>query len=95
MRKVLRFPQSLYAATVALWAAGLVAHCIWRTYSVLSGPLRPDLYANHISFQVITFVLIFVPLWLLALLLVLISEFAIFGRKPNSSSKRTGVPPAA
>jgi hypothetical protein len=94
MRKVLHFPQNLYAATAALWAIGLVSHCAWRTYSVLSGPPSPDLYANHISFQLVSFLLFFAPLWLLGLLLILIGEFAIFGRKPNSSSKRTRVPRA-
>ena len=95
MDKPLRSPQVIYTATTALWGIGLLVHCAWRTFAALSGPPSPDLYANHISFQLVTFLLVWVPAWLLGLLLLLIGEFAIFGRRPNPSSKRTREKPRA
>lgn len=68
-------------ATVALWSAGLVTHGAWFIVSALSGPPSPDLYANHLSFMLAVFLLFRVPLWLIGLLLILVAEFAVFGRK--------------
>jgi len=81
MRRTFRPPQRIYTATALLWAVGLVAHGTWFTWSALSGPPSPDLYANHLSFVLVAFLLIRVPLWLIGLLLILIAEFAMFGRK--------------
>lgn len=89
MRRAPRKPQTIYTATTALWLAGMLVHCLWRTQAVLSGPPDPDLYANHVSFQLVIFLLVWVPAWLIGLLVVLVGEFAIFGRKPNHSLKRT------
>ncbi|EIL87728.1 hypothetical protein, partial [Rhodanobacter sp. 115] len=89
MRKSLRKPQTIYSATTVLWLIGMLAHCTWRTYAALSGPPSPDLYANHLSFQLVTFLVFLAPAWLIGLLVVLVVEFAVFGRKPNHSSKRT------
>ena len=81
MHRTFRPPQRIYAFTVALWAVGLVAHGAWFAWSALSGPPSPDLYANHLSFVLVVFLLIRVPLWLIGLLLILIAEFVLFGRK--------------
>lgn len=81
MRKTFHPPQRIYTVTATLWAIGLVAHGAWFTWSALSGPPSPDLYANHLSFVLVVFLLIRVPLWLVILLLILIAEFAVFGRK--------------
>lgn len=89
MRKSLRKPQSLHAATTALWLVGMVAHCVWRTHAALSGPPSPDLYANHVSFQLVAFLIVWVPAWLIGLLVALVGEFAIFGRKPAPRSGST------
>ena len=88
MRKSLRKPQAIYSATASLWFIDLLAHCVWRTHAALSGPPSPDLCANHLSFQLVTFLVFWVPAWLIGLLVILVVEFAIFGRKPNHSSVR-------
>jgi uncharacterized membrane protein len=95
MRRSLRKPQTIYTATTALWFIGMLAHCAWRTVTVLSSPPSPDLYANHVSFQLVTFLVFLVPAWLIGLLVILVGEFAVFGRKPNHSSKRTREKPRA
>lgn len=89
MRKSLHKPQAVYAGTIALWLVGMLSHCLLRTCAVLSGPPSPDLYANHVSFQLVTFLIVWVPAWLIGLLVILVGEFAIFGRKPDLLSKRT------
>ncbi len=95
MRNTLRKPQTIYTATTCLWLVGMLAHCVWRTHAALSGPPSPDLYANHVSFQLVTFLVFWMPAWLIGLLLILVGEFAVFGRKPNQSSKRTREKPRA
>jgi len=89
MCKLLSKPQVIYIATTVLWLVGVLSHCLLRTHLVLSGPPSPDLYANHVSFQLLTFLVVWVPAWLIGLLVLLVGEFAVFGRKPNPSSKRT------
>ncbi|HEX7731283.1 MAG TPA: hypothetical protein VF415_01455 [Rhodanobacter sp.] len=81
MHRTFRSPQRIHTATALLWAAGLVAHGAWFTWSALSGPPSPDLYANHLSFVLVVFLLARVPLWLIGPLLMLIAEFAVLGRK--------------
>ena len=81
MCRTFRPPQRIYTATVALWAFGLVIHGTWFTGSALTGPPSPDLYANHLSFVLLIFLLFRAPLWLIGLLLILTAEFAVFGRK--------------
>ena len=68
---------------------GMVAHCVWRTHAALSGPPSPDLYANHVSFQLVAFLIVWVPAWLIGLLVALVGDFAIFGRKPAPRSGST------
>ncbi|ODU75855.1 MAG: hypothetical protein BGP10_09760 [Rhodanobacter sp. 68-29] len=86
MDRTLRSPQRIYAITTILWAIGLTAHCTWFVWSALTGPPSPDLYANHLSFILIVFLLIRVPFWLVGLMLVLIGEFSVFGRKRDLPS---------
>ncbi len=81
MYRTFRPPQRIYAATVILWALGMATHCAWFIWSALSGPPSPDLYANHLSFMLVVFLLFRAPLWLIGLLLILVGEFAMFGRK--------------
>ena len=90
MRNLLRKPQAIYKITTILWLIGMLAHCLWRTYAALSGIPSPDLYANHVSFQLVMFLFFWVPVWLMGLLVILIGEFAFFGRKPNHSFEADG-----
>lgn len=89
MHKSLRKPQTIYTATTVLWLIGMLAHCVWRTHAALSGPPSLDLYANHVSFQIVMFIVFWVPVWLIGLFMILVGEFTIFGRKPNHFSERT------
>ena len=70
----------MYAATAAAWSVLVFCHAAWRIYSVLSGPPDPDTYANDWQFQVLAFAIVKLPYWLMALIVVLLAEFAIFGR---------------
>lgn len=81
MRGTSRAPQRIYAATTMLCAIGMATHFAWLIGQWLSGPPSPDLYANHLSFILGVFVLFWAPFWLLGLLLILVVEFAVFGRK--------------
>ncbi|BFI95798.1 MAG: hypothetical protein RSP_13080 [Rhodanobacter sp.] len=81
MRGTSRSSQSIYATTTAICAVGMVLHLAWMIWQWLSGPPSPDLYANHLSFILVVFLIFWTPIWLLGLLLILVVEFVIFGRK--------------
>ncbi|MEW9570771.1 hypothetical protein ABQJ54_03340 [Rhodanobacter sp. Si-c] len=59
----------------------MAIHCAWFIHQALAGPPSPDLYANHLSFVLVVFLFFRVPAWLAGLLLILLGEFAVFGRK--------------
>jgi hypothetical protein len=63
--------------------------------SVLSGPPGPDLYANTVSFQVFVFMAGYFPLWLLALIALLLGEFAIMSPMPNNTVENSAEKPAS
>ena len=79
--------RSIYAWTLGLWGACLLIYFCFYVVSRLSGPLSPDVYANTFSFQIIAFALTVLPYWLMGLLIVLFSEFALFRKhiKPKDS----------
>lgn len=90
MRNSLRKPQAIYKITTTLWFIGMLVHCVWRTYAALSGPPSFDLYANHVSFQLVMFLMFWAPAWLIGLLVILVGECVLFGRKPNHSFEADG-----
>ena len=76
-----RSPQRIYAATVVAWGALVVFHAAWHIHSALSGPPDPDIYANEWTFQVVAFSLVKLPYWIMALVVILLAEFFLFGEK--------------
>lgn len=78
--------QKVYRRTLLGWMALMLIHLtIYLVTSLRSGP-TDEVYANSISFQVIAFCLTVLPYWILALLAVLIAEFATVGRASKSES---------
>lgn len=67
-------PRRLYLASIALWLLLCAAHFGIRTIAVLSDPVETDLYALTWSFQLVAFLIVFFPLWLLGLILLLSVE---------------------
>jgi hypothetical protein len=67
--------------TIVLWALAVVSHAVWYVTSILSGPPSGDLYANHVSFQLLMFGLLRLPIWLIVLPLVIAIETAVAGKK--------------
>lgn len=76
--------QHIYLATSILWVLALLIHGSLHIYSTLSGPPDSDLYANSLGFQVIAYLFVWLPRFLGVLVVVLLLEFAIFGRKMHS-----------
>lgn len=76
--------QRIYLATALLWLVAVAAYGVWHVYSVLSGPPGPDVYANRVGFQIIAYVLVWLPRFLPVLVGVLLVEFVLFGRKTRS-----------
>lgn len=74
-------PQKIYGWTTAIWAACVVVHLTWTVVHQRGLPSTEEVYVQALSFQIGVFVLTRLPLWLAALLMVLIFEFAAFGRK--------------
>jgi len=66
--------KHIYAVSVILWMILMVAHYIFRTHSILSGPRNGDLYAYSWSFQAIVFLISIFPFWLAALCAMIVLE---------------------
>jgi len=77
-------PRHIYTASIILWIALLIAHYIFRTHSILSGPREGDLYAHSWGFQTIVFLTFIFPFWLAALCAMIILEARYFH---NAQSK--------
>lgn len=74
-------PQKIYQCTVFAWLVGLIAHCIWSVLQQRNRPPTDEVYTQFLSFQVASFTAATFPYWLGALLVILLIEFAMFGRK--------------
>ena len=76
-------PQNIYRWTAIAWLVGMIAHLIWAVLQQRNQPPTDEVYTQLLSFQVASFTLTILPYWLGALLIVLVVEFAIFGRKAH------------
>ncbi len=86
----MRFPQSLYAATVAIWASVVAGHAAWWFVLVLPNtPPSPDLYANNVGFQIMAYLLVWLAPAVVVLILVLLVEFTLVGRRRGSNGKHS------
>lgn len=64
-----------YLSTFVLWSIAVMLHAIYHVTCALSHP-GPDLYANHIGFQLMVFSAFYLPFWVILL-------FVIFGVRTN------------
>jgi hypothetical protein len=55
------------------WAISCAAHAMYFVASTLALPDIPDAYARTVGFQLLMFVMFRLPLWLLALALLVVS----------------------
>lgn len=76
-------PQTIYLVTTVCWLICMSTQLFWSLHQRSGEPPTNEVYAQGLSFQVVAFVLTVLPYWLQSLLLVLIVEFAIVGRKKN------------
>lgn len=77
--------QRIYRWSVYAWATLVLAHLAFNLVSWWTLPPTDEIYANGVGFQMIAFALVNLPYWLGGLFVVLLLEFAVFGRKsPNT-----------
>ena len=74
-------PQNIYRWTAIVWFVCVVAHLIWSVLQQRNQPPTDEVYTHALPFQIASFALTSLPYWLGALLIILIIEFATFGRK--------------
>jgi hypothetical protein len=74
-----------FAFTVLLWLLLCTGYDGFRIASLLRHP-GGDLYANTWSFQLMVFAVFRLPIWVFALLVVLLGELAISRRSRGSRS---------
>jgi uncharacterized membrane protein len=75
--------QRVYSWTTYIFVALLLTHLSFRLVSWSNLPPSDEVYTNDLSFQLIVFALTMLPYWIGGLLIVLIAEFVILGRKPK------------
>lgn len=74
-------PQNIYRWTAIAWLAGVAAHLIWAVLRQRNLPPTDEVYTQLLSFQIASFAFTALPYWLGGLLVALLIEFAIFGRR--------------
>jgi hypothetical protein len=75
----------------ALFAGLITVHYVIQTAVILSGPRHGDLYAYSWSFQALSFSVSWLPLWLVALAVVLTS-ISRTGRNRQMKSEQVAPP---
>jgi len=64
------FLRRTFLSTFVFWAVAVTLDAVCCATYELSHPI-PDLYANHISFQLMVFAIFQLPFWIIGLLIVL------------------------
>ena len=77
--------QRIYQWSACAWATFVLAHLAFNLFTWSNLPPSDEVYTNGVGFQIIAFALVSLPYWLGALLVVLLLEFAVFGRKARST----------
>lgn len=77
--------QRIYRWSAYAWATLVLAHLAFNLFTWSNLPPSDEVYANGVGFQIIAFALVSLPYWLGGLLVVLLLEFAVFGRKPSNT----------
>jgi len=76
----LKRPQRIYWWTLIAWSGGVLAHLFWYLLQMRDQPPTEEVYAQMLPFQLAAFALTKLAYWIGGLLLVLVLEFAAFGR---------------
>jgi hypothetical protein len=79
---IFRKPYLLYVSTTGIWVIAVSLHAWWHIHSVLAGPPLIDTYAQSATFQAFAFALVCLPLWVLALAAILVTEVILVRRQP-------------
>jgi hypothetical protein len=74
-------PQSVCWLATMLWVVGFLTHALIYVRRALSLPPTEEIYAGTTSFQLTAFMYVWGFYWIGALLILLLIEFAIFGRR--------------
>ncbi len=74
-------PQKIYGWTTAVWVTCVLVHLTWMILDLRGQPPTEEVYTQTLSFQAGVFALTRLPFWIGLLLVVLVVEFASFGRK--------------
>lgn len=78
--------QRIYKWSVCAWATFVLVHLAFNLLTWWNIPPSDEVYTNGVGFQIIAFTVVSLPYWLGALLVVLLLEFAVFGRKASLPS---------
>ena len=73
--------QDVYRWTVGIWGLLLVMHLGWYFWGLVDARPSAEVYANTFSFQLAAFLLTRLPYWVVAIVVLLLCEFALFGRR--------------
>lgn len=84
-------PRMLYASTLFVWAAAVGVDAVRYAASAFELLPTDEVYATSVSFQLIAFGLTRGLYWIMGLLVVLLLEMALFGRK-QSRHQRPALP---
>lgn len=74
-------PQRIYRWTVLIWGLLFALYFTWHFWGYWTWEPSDEVYANSALFHLVAFLIVFVPVWAFPLVLVLLAEFIIFGRK--------------
>ena len=77
-------PQRIYIITVLAWLCILAVDAARYLSVVLAALPSSEVYANSLGFQLIAHALTRGPYFVVALVCIMLIEFALFGRKPQS-----------
>lgn len=70
--------QKFYEMTFLMWLIIVVGHAFVHLIDIFNLPPSKDLYANSIEFQIISYTLTILPIWIIILIIILFIEFFIF-----------------
>ncbi len=79
-------PLKTYLTTVALWLIVCIGYNGWRLATYTPNPLDRDFYAHDSGYQFIMLIIFQLPIWIVALLLILCVEMVVFKSRETSSS---------
>lgn len=77
----MRYPQSIYFLTLAVWGLLMIGHLVWYLRQAFSALPTDEVYANSVGFQLVAFGVTRLPYWLMGLVAILLMEFFFLRRR--------------